>query len=236
MRDGVIGVIPARWDSVRFPGKALATILGRPMLQHVYEAARACRLINQILIATDDERIATAAENFGARVVMTSREHCSGTDRVAEAVSNVARSFVVNIQGDEPLLRSESIDKLVSEMTSDPTVEMATLACRIADETDLASPSCAKVVLDKKENALYFSRSRIPYVVGDRPFDFYRHIGVYGYRRDVLDAYLTCPPSPLEIAEGLEQLRALEQGFRIRVIRVDGWGPGVDTPEDIERV
>lgn len=236
MGGGVIGVVPARWGSLRFPGKPLAPILGKPMLQRVYEGVTACRLIDQILIATDDERIATAAESFGARAVMTSRDHRSGTERVAEAVSNVAGSVVVNIQGDEPLLQPGSIDRLVNEMISDPTVEMATLACRFDNETDLANDSFVKVVLDRNGNAIYFSRSIIPYVIGDRPFDFYKHIGVYGYRRDALDAFVSCPPSPLEIAESLEQLRALEHGVRIRIVKVEGWGPGVDTPEDIERV
>ena len=236
MGGSVIGVIPARWNSVRFPGKPLASILGRPMLQHVYERASSCRLITELLIATDDDRVAEAAKGFGAKVVMTSTEHPTGTDRVAEAISKVAGSVVVNIQGDEPLLRPESIDKLVSEMTSNPAVGMATLACKIADPTELESDSCAKVVLDMNDEAIYFSRSKIPYVIGSHPFEFYKHVGVYGYRRDVLDRLAASPPSPLEIAEGLEQLRALEQGVRIRVVKVSEWGPAVDTPEDIERV
>jgi len=233
---GVIGVIPARWNSVRFPGKPLASILGRPMLQHVYERAASCRLISELLVATDDDRIAEAAKSFGAKVVMTSTEHPTGTDRVAEAASKAVGSVVVNIQGDEPLLRPESIDRLVSEMASSKAVRMATLACRVADPDELESSSCAKVVLDGNDEAIYFSRSKIPYVIGSHPFEFYKHIGVYGYRRDVLDRLAASPPTPLETAEGLEQLRALEQGVRIRVVKVEGWGPAVDTPEDIERV
>jgi len=232
----VIGVIPARWSSTRFPGKPLASILGKPMLQHVYERARGSRLLDDILIATDDDRIRQAAEGFGSKVLMTSRQHVSGTDRVSEAITNTEASHIVNIQGDEPLLRSDSIDELVGEMISEGDVGMATLACRIEDESDLDDPSCVKVVLDRRGNALYFSRARIPYLTGSGPFDFYKHIGIYGYRREVLETIVSSPRSALEAAERLEQLRALEQGIRIRVVKVSGWGPSVDTPGDVERV
>jgi 3-deoxy-manno-octulosonate cytidylyltransferase (CMP-KDO synthetase) len=232
----VIGVIPARWGSVRFPGKPLAPILGRPMLQRVYERGRQCRLLDEILIATDDSRIAETAEGFGARVVMTSSKHMSGTDRVAEAVSDSKCSVVVNIQGDEPLLRPAAVDMLASAMLSDPSVPMATLMCKITAKSELGNPSCVKVVIAGNGDAVYFSRSAIPYVLNERPFDYRRHIGVYCYRRDALALLVNSPPMPLEMAEGLEQLRALELGMRIRMVEVDGWGPAVDTPEDVERV
>jgi 3-deoxy-manno-octulosonate cytidylyltransferase (CMP-KDO synthetase) len=206
------------------------------MLQHVFERAERCRLIDRVLIATDDDRIAETAKGFASAVVMTSSQHPSGTDRVSEAVSDIPAELIINIQGDEPLLHPESVDSLVLEMTTDPSVGMATLACKIADEADLEDRSCVKVVLDKRSDALYFSRSRIPYVLGNRPFDFYRHIGVYGYRRGVLEELVASPPSPLETAEGLEQLRAIEAGVRIRVVKVRGWGPSVDAPEDVGKV
>jgi 3-deoxy-manno-octulosonate cytidylyltransferase (CMP-KDO synthetase) len=232
----VIGVIPSRWSSTRFPGKPLAPILGKPMIQHVYERARECRLLDELLVATDDSRIKDAAESFGAKVAVTSADHVSGTDRVREAVSGSAGTVIVNIQGDEPLLCSESVDELVREMAGDQSVGMATLACRIDEKDELDNRSCVKVVFDARCDALYFSRSRIPFVTGDRPFDYYKHIGVYGFRRRVLEEFASSPPGPLEIAEGLEQLRAVEKGIKIRVVRVRGWGPSVDTPADIGRV
>lgn len=232
----MIGVIPARWGSTRFPGKPVALILGKPMLQHVYERASKCKLLDEILIATDDERIREVAEGFGSKVAITSNEHLSGTDRVSEAVSGSQSPIVLNIQGDEPLLCSESVDRLAKEMISDPKVEIATLGCTAEDESDLSNPSCVKVVLDRNGDALYFSRSRIPYVVSNRTYDYCKHIGIYGFRREALLAFASSPRGSLETAEGLEQLRAVEQGIRIRVVMVPGWGPSVDLPEDIEKV
>jgi 3-deoxy-manno-octulosonate cytidylyltransferase (CMP-KDO synthetase) len=206
------------------------------MIQHVYDRARTCRLLEEIVIATDDDRIRETAEGFGCRVVMTSDRHPSGTDRVNEAVSNTSALHIVNIQGDEPLIRGDSVDRLIEEMVRDPDVGMATLVCKIEDERDLDDRSCVKVVLDRNGDALYFSRSLIPHLISDQQFDFHRHIGIYGYRRDVLSAIVGAEPSSLEMAEGLEQLRALEHGIKIRTVEVDGWGPSVDVPEDISRV
>ncbi len=211
-------------------------ILGRPMIQHVYERARGCRSLDELIVATDDGRIKEAVEGFGARVAVTSAHHVSGTDRVREAVSSLAGSIVVNIQGDEPLLSPESVDELVDEMATDSSVGMATLACRIDEKAELDSESCVKVVFDSNRDALYFSRSRIPFVAGERPFDYYKHIGIYGFRREVLEEFASSPAGSLEVAEGLEQLRALEKGVKIRIVRVRGWGPSVDTPADIGRV
>jgi 3-deoxy-manno-octulosonate cytidylyltransferase (CMP-KDO synthetase) len=233
---GVIGVIPARWSSTRYPGKPLAQILGKPMLQHVYDRAKCSKLLDEILIATDDDRIREAAQGFGARVIMTSSCHPSGTDRVSEAVASTDAPHIINVQGDEPLLRAESIDEMADELMSNPRVGMTTLACRIRDKLDLEDPSCVKVVIDKNGDALYFSRACIPHLVDDKPFDFYRHIGIYGYRREVLAAMVSMSPSPLEVAERLEQLRALENGIRIRVVKTAYWGPSVDTPADIAKV
>jgi 3-deoxy-manno-octulosonate cytidylyltransferase (CMP-KDO synthetase) len=232
----VIGVIPARWSSRRFPGKPLALILGKPMLQHVYDRVRTSKLLDEIFIATDDDRIREVAEAFGSKVLMTSGHHPSGTDRVNEAVLSTTAAHIINIQGDEPLLCAESVDGLGREMISSPEIGMATLACRIEDRSDLEDPSCVKVVVDRQGDALYFSRACIPYLAVEQPFDFYKHIGIYGYRREILAGIVSWPPSSLEIAENLEQLRPLEHGIKIRVMKVSGWGPSVDTPEDIGRV
>lgn len=243
----VLAIIPARFASSRFPGKPLAPLSGRPMIQWVYERARRATRVADVVVATDDARIAEAVGRFGGRAIMTSAEHRSGTDRVAEVVRTVGdpvvahASIVVNVQGDEPLLDPTAIDRAVAPLLEDRTVEMATLATPLADPRDVADPNTVKVVIDRAGFALYFSRAPIPFrrsgeVPGQSatPLAF-KHIGLYVYRRATLLRMAGLAPTPLEVAESLEQLRALEHGIRIRVVAVERDSIGVDTPEDLNR-
>jgi len=236
MGDSVWAVIPARWASTRFPGKALAKLDGEPMIAHVVDRAASARRVDHVVVATDDERIAAAATSAGAEVAMTG-ECASGTDRVASAVlERTGWSMVVNVQGDEPLLAGENIDALVEGMLETPDVPIGTL-CRPLEAGCAESPDAVKVVCDRRRRALYFSRSAIPYP-RDREVarGLWRlHLGIYAFRRNGLEGFVALPPSPLELAEGLEQLRALENGMDILVLDAprDSWG--VDTPEDLER-
>lgn len=232
----ILGVIPARFASSRFPGKPLATIAGKPMLQHVYERASQARYLSRVVIATDDERIRDAARAFDAPVVMTRSDHASGTDRVAEAASADRAEVIVNIQGDEPLIDPAAIDAAALALLEDPDLPMATLKKRIENPADIANPNVVKVVTDRFENAIYFSRSAIPYARESSTTAYAKHIGLYVYRRDFLLGYSDLPVGPLEQTERLEQLRALENGFRIRVAETEYDSLGVDTPEDLERV
>lgn len=235
----ILGVIPARYASSRFPGKALAIIAGKTMLQHVWERAAQARYLTGLVIATDDERIRAAAEQFSAKVILTRADHLSGTDRVAEAASASHAQIIVNIQGDEPMIDPAAIDAAVLGLLDDPEAEMGTLKTRIYREADVSDPNVVKVVSDHRGNALYFSRWPIPYVresTQQRSPAWFKHIGLYVYRRDFLLAYPDLPVGPLERAERLEQLRALENGFKIRVVETDYDSVGVDTPEDWERI
>jgi len=236
-RFGVVAVIPARWGSTRFPGKALAELRGEPMIAHVVRRASAAATVDHVVVATDDERVAEAASAAGAQAVMTG-EHPSGTDRVAEAVAGQSGwELVVNVQGDEPLLSGGNIDVLVTGMRSQPEIGMATLCFPLsADRVD--DPNAVKVVRDAGGRALYFSRSLIPH-------PRYRfsaealwrlHLGIYGFRPSTLARFVGLEPSPLEQAEGLEQLRALENGIDVLVLDAPDPAVGVDTPEDLERV
>ncbi len=208
------------------------------MLQHVWERASQARYLSSVVVATDDERIRQAAEAFGARVVMTRADHVSGTDRVAEAASASLAQLVVNIQGDEPMLDPAAIDAAVLGLLEDDGVPMSTLEKRIEDPAEIADPNVVKVVSDHRGNALYFSRSPIPYVreAGAPVAEAFKHIGLYVYRREFLLGYPDLPVGPLEQAERLEQLRALENGFKIRVIETEYESLGVDTPADWQRV
>jgi 3-deoxy-manno-octulosonate cytidylyltransferase (CMP-KDO synthetase) len=236
-RAAVIAVIPARWGSTRFPGKALATIAGEPMIAHVVRHAAASHRISEVVVATDDRRIADVAAEYGAEPVMTG-ECASGTDRIAEAVlDRPGWEVAVNIQGDEPLLAPTNIDVLVDGMLADDRVDIATL-CRPLEEQRADDPNAVKVVRDSAGRALYFSRSAIPH---PRRREFAAplwrlHLGIYGFRREALARFVSLAPSPLELAEGLEQLRALENGMEILVIDAPHGAIGVDTPEDLERV
>ena len=237
MRVKALGIIPARWGSSRFPGKPLHLIAGQPLLRHVWERCQRARKLDSVIIATDDMRIAEAAFDWGAEVALTSPCHRSGTDRVAE-VAKRAPGFthVVNIQGDEPLIDPRLIDRLVGEMQGDRTIEMITAAHPFADPGEVESPHQVKVVLSRAQDALYFSRAPIPFLRESSPARPLRHQGIYGYTRDLLLRFVNWKPSPLERAEALEQLRALENGVRIRVLVTGGGWPGVDTPADAEAV
>jgi 3-deoxy-manno-octulosonate cytidylyltransferase (CMP-KDO synthetase) len=232
-----VGIIPARYASSRFPGKPLAPIAGVPMLQRVYEGARRAKRLRDVLVATDDERIAEGCRRFGARAVMTSPHHATGTDRLAEASQGLADAIVVNVQGDEPLIEGFVIDAAVAALEEAPEAPMATVVHR-AEPADLADPNRVKVVLDRRGFALYFSRAPIPHLrePGEAP-PLWQHVGLYAYRREFLARYVALPPTPLERAEQLEQLRALEHGHRIRVAIVEGWrSVPVDVPGDVARV
>jgi 3-deoxy-manno-octulosonate cytidylyltransferase (CMP-KDO synthetase) len=232
----ILGVIPARYASVRFPGKALARIAGKTMLEHVFERASQARYLTGVVVATDDQRIYEEARGFGAPVIMTRADHVSGTDRVAEVASARDAEIIVNIQGDEPLIDPSAIDAAVLSLLDAPVVSMGTLKRRIEDPLDIDNPNVVKVVTDFAGRAIYFSRCPIPYARGSETLTRFKHIGLYVYRRDFLLAYSDLPVGPLETAEKLEQLRALENGFTIRVVETEYESLGVDTPEDLARV
>jgi 3-deoxy-manno-octulosonate cytidylyltransferase (CMP-KDO synthetase) len=241
----ILGIIPARFASTRFPGKPLAEISGKPMIQWVYE--RTSKVFENVYVATDDERIQKAVVTFGGRVVMTSTEHQSGTDRCAEALNIIEKEtnskfdIVINVQGDEPFIQPEQLKK-VANCFNDPAAQLATLVKQFSKGEDIFNPNSPKVILNLKKEAIYFSRSVIPFI---RKFDksewqqkypFYKHIGLYAYRCDVLREITKLEQSPLELAESLEQLRWIENGYRIRVEETDMETLAVDTPEDLERV
>ena len=233
----VIAIIPARYQSSRLPGKALADIGGRPMIEHVYRRASAASSVSSVLVATDDERILEVVRAFGGVACLTSPDHPSGTDRLAEVAAALASEIVVNVQGDEPLIEPSMIDEAVEPLLADPMVVMSTLRKRIDDESELRNPNVTKVVVDREGYALYFSRAPIPFARADRPAArAWRHVGLYVYRRDCLLQLAALPPSELEQSEALEQLRALEHGIRILAVETQHDSIGVDTPEDLERV
>ncbi|MEI6035739.1 MAG: 3-deoxy-manno-octulosonate cytidylyltransferase [Verrucomicrobiae bacterium] len=230
-------IIPARWGSTRFPGKPLHLIAGKPLLQHVWERCLRIKGADQIIVATDDTRILEAAFAFGAEVALTSAKHPSGTDRLAEVAKNLpSADILLNVQGDEPLLDPRLAGRVIEALRSDPLAQMSTAACPLAPD-ELDNPNCVKVVADLAGYALFFSRCPIPCDRdGDaRPARF-RHIGIYAYRRKFLLGLVRHRQSPLEKSEKLEQLRALEHGAKIRVVRARSASPGVDTPADAEAV
>ena len=230
-------VIPARYGATRFPGKCLARIEGRPMIQWVWEAACKSKLTEQVIIATDDEKIADTAAKFGADVMMTKKSHRSGTDRVAEVADKISAHLYVNVQGDEPLLSPTAVDELIRSMMESPRVPIGTLANRIETEAEWRSPEVVKVAFNRHNEALYFSRSPLPFQrVFDPKAKLYRHVGIYAYRARALTTFVSLKPSPLEVAENLEQLRALEHGLIIQVIETKYRCLGVDTPADLARV
>lgn len=231
----IVGVIPARFASSRFPGKPVATIAGKPMIQHVWERASQSRYLQRVLIATDDDRIGKVASKFGAEVAWTRTDHVSGTDRVAEAAAVTNAQIIVNIQGDEPLIDPAAIDTAILCLLDDAGTEMGTLKKRITRPEDVTNPNVVKVVTDHNGYALYFSRSPVPYC-REGATVYWRHIGLYVYRRGLLMSYSNLKPGVLEQAERLEQLRALENGIPIRVAETEYETIGVDTPEDLEAV
>jgi 3-deoxy-manno-octulosonate cytidylyltransferase (CMP-KDO synthetase) len=236
----VAGIIPARYASTRLPGKALAPILGKSMIQRVCEQSRKAESLDRLLVATDDSRIREAVETFGGEAVMTSPDHPSGTDRVAEAAAQIDADIIVNIQGDQPFLDPVMIDEAVQPLLEDPDLPMSTLMHPVEKPEDLEDPGVVKTAVDRKGNALYFSRALIPFPRDGRPRNIFEHVGLYVYRKDFLLTLAGLPPTPLEEIESLEQLRVLEHGYKLRVVETccadnEFSGFSIDTPEDLKR-
>jgi 3-deoxy-manno-octulosonate cytidylyltransferase (CMP-KDO synthetase) len=240
---GIIGVIPARYGSTRFPGKPLALIAGKPMVQHVYERARHARLLSEVIVATDDDRIRQAVENFGGRAVMTSPAHSTGTDRVAEIAHTTDAPMYLNIQGDEPLIDPAFIDTCAGLLEGDE--DMSTLVTRIQTRSDLLDQNVVKVVIDQSGHAIYFSRHAIPfprrYLEKGQDVDldastYLRHVGIYGYKKEALLALAEAGRCETEELESLEQLRALHLGIKVRVGVVGAASPCVDVPDDVKAI
>jgi 3-deoxy-manno-octulosonate cytidylyltransferase (CMP-KDO synthetase) len=239
-----VGVIPVRYGSTRFPGKVLASLWGKPLIQHVYERAARCQEFDRVVVATDDERVVRSVEGFGGIAQLTSPDHETGTDRTAEIAARLPAEVFVNIQGDEPLVEPDDLSQLVRAFRDRPDLEMATLRFPLTETSHLQDPNIVKVVTDSGGMALLFSRSPIPFRRDTRagkgpeasPDLHQVHVGVYAYRRDCLLRFARTPRSRLERAESLEQLRFLEHGVRILTLPASGWPHGVDTPEDLERL
>jgi 3-deoxy-manno-octulosonate cytidylyltransferase (CMP-KDO synthetase) len=233
-----LGVIPARLGSTRLPEKVLRLIDGKPMIQHVWERARQAKKLEDVIVATDDERIQRCVEGFGGKAFMTRRDHPNGTSRIAEVMGHFTQSLVINIQGDQPLVDPKALDEMVSIFEREKDVEVLTMAVRMTDKTSFENPNVVKVVCDAEGNALYFSRAGIPFFHGKQgcAFSFLKHLGVYGYRRDFLLKFVAWEPGILENSEKLEQLRVLERGRSIRVIETTYDFISVDTKEDLREV
>ena len=238
----VVAIIPARYHSNRFEGKPLAKIAGKPMIQHVYERAKGVALLSRVAVATDDERIAECVRSFGGEVVMTRSDHVSGTDRLAEAASIMGigeQDVVVNIQGDQPLFEAEVVSQVATPLLEDPALPMSTLIYKIVREEEITDPNHVKTVFDRHNNALYFSRASIPFQRNPEEPEaptYYKHLGFYAYRKGFLLTFVGLPEGEWERFEKLEQLRALEFGYRIRVVLTPHDSIEVDTPKDLERV
>ena len=233
----VVGIIPARYHSTRLPGKPLLDILGQPMIRHVYENAAKSSTLEDLIVATDDQRIVQAVEAFGGKAVLTSKEHSTGTDRVAEVARSLDVRVVINIQGDEPFVHPGMIDEIAKRLLEDPQLPMCTSMHEVKDREDFHNPNVVKVVVDLAGYALYFSRSLIPYPRHGEGHRVFEHIGLYGYSKDFLLQYSRLEQTPLEKLETLEQLRVLEHGYKIKVVetRQDYIPLSVDTPEDLEK-
>ena len=232
-------IIPARYSSKRFPGKPLAPICGKPMIQHVYERAAMCKDVAGVYVATDDERIASCVKGFGGKAIMTSKEHRSGTDRIFEAGTILAlksEDIVINVQGDQPVFEPTVVSLLVNALREDTDISMSTLMYPISSEKDISNPNCVKVITDRKGCAIYFSRSVIPYNRDGKKIDYYKHIGIYGYRMGFLKVFTHLPEGKLERIERLEQLRVIENGYKIKVIMSPFDSVEVDIPQDVEKV
>lgn len=246
-KTSIIAIIPARFGSTRFPGKSLALIKDKPMIQWVYERARQSKLIGRVVIATDDERIMKAVAAFGGEAVMTKASHATGTDRIAEVAARLDCDLVVNVQGDEPLIPPEMIDQAIAPLAADPSIPMGTVCKKISDRSEAFDPNVVKVVFDEKGFALYFSRAPIPWnrdqwagktALESLPLSgpLYKHIGLYVYRREFLLQYAAMPQTVLENIEKLEQLRALERGHKIKVAETEHESFGVDIPGDLGKI
>jgi len=227
----IVAVIPARWHSTRLKGKVLADINGKPMIQHVWEKVKQAHDIDEVVVAVDKERVFKTVESFGARALLTSPEQPSGTDRIAEVAGSIDADVYINVQGDEPLIHPFMVDELAQVFEYEDNVQMATLVKRIHNKEEIADPNVVKVVADRKGFALYFSRSPIPY-----DGSCFKHIGMYAYTKDFLFTFTNLPKSTLETEEKLEQLRALEHGYKIKTVETRHDTIGVDTEEDLERV
>jgi len=238
-KNKVVGVIPARYSSTRFEAKVLADIMGKPMIQWVWERAKQVKILDELIIACDDERVADVARGFGAQVAMTAKGHISGTDRIAEVVNPLDVKVVVNIQGDEPLVHPTMIDSVARAILSDSSIFVSTIIRKIGNPAEINDPHVVKVVKDKFDFALYFSRAPIPFRARNSDIAepvYYKHIGLYGYSKDFLFTYKNMANSALEMTEKLEQLRVLEDGYKIKLIETKYDTIGVDTPEDLEKV
>jgi 3-deoxy-manno-octulosonate cytidylyltransferase (CMP-KDO synthetase) len=241
MKKNILGIIPARFASIRFPAKALADIAGKTMVERVYEQASKSKSLDKVIVATDHEKIFRNVLNFGGNVVLTKEEHPSGTDRCFETLQKETQQYdyVINIQGDEPFIKPEQIDQLASLL--DGHTEIATMVAKVHDPALLSNPGIVKVIFDKNMNAIYFSRESIPYFRGAKKDEwikkhtYYKHVAIYAYRSDILEKITGLPVSGLEMAESLEQLRWLENGFRIRIGITEHESFGIDTPEDLEK-
>lgn len=238
-----VGMIPARFGSTRFPGKPLAIIAGKTLIQRTYENAKRCRLLDDVVVATDDNRIFDHVVGFGGKAVMTPPECPTGTERLAEAVRDNEQfsdyAAVINIQGDEPLLEPEVIGSVIEKLLEDETAVMSTAAAKISSKEEAENYSVVKCVIDQNGKALYFSRTLIPNGHGgewQKDVTYYKHLGIYGYRRDFLMHYADLEPTPLQLAEDLEQLKVLENGYRIKVAIVESSSIGVDRPEDVKQI
>jgi 3-deoxy-manno-octulosonate cytidylyltransferase (CMP-KDO synthetase) len=234
-----IGVIPARYSSTRFEAKVLADIFGKPMIQHVWERAKQAKMLDDLIIACDEEKVADVAREFGAKVVMTAKAHASGTDRIIEIINPLDVKIIINIQGDEPLIHPFMIDMVARSLAEDKTLSMATIMRRIDNPAEVQDPNVVKVVVDKNNYALYFSRAAIPHLAEQSDMKepaYYKHIGLYGYTKDFLFTLHNLPVSALERTEKLEQLRVLQEGYRIKVLETKFDTIGVDTIEDLARV
>ncbi len=247
-----LAVIPARYASTRLPGKVLLPLQGKPIIQHVWERVRACPLVGDIVVATDDESVCEAVRGFGGLAVMTSPDHRSGTDRVAEVAAGHPAEVVVNVQGDEPMIAVETIRETVAPLLEDDAISMATACVGFKNADDLFDPNCVKVILDAEGYAIYFSRLPIPFlrqpgltyesfrdIVTCEPLllkNFFKHLGIYAYQKDFLNIFVNLPESSLERMEKLEQLRAVEHGYRIRVVEVADDSVGVDTEADYQQL
>lgn len=227
-------IIPARFASTRLPGKPLLKVLNKPIIQWVWEKAKMAKLADSVIIATDSELIYEVAKTFTDDVEMTSENHKSGSDRIAEVANRHPEfDYIVNLQGDEPLIKPESIDEIIKALQAG--ADISTLIRVLKDEEDINNPNCVKCVVDNNNLALYFSRSKIPYERNSNQAEFYGHIGIYGYTRDALLKMTSTPQSMLEKAESLEQLRALQSGLKIKTIKVDFVPVGIDTEEDLKK-
>ncbi len=235
----VVVVIPARFGSTRFPGKPLVTLGGKPMVQHVYERAKRAQTVHAVLVATDDQRIMDAVQSFGGQARMTRSDHRTGTERIAEVAVHEPGDIFVNVQGDEPLIDPMAIDTAVAALLEEPPAQIATVATAIRHANDIMDPNVVKTVLDFDENALYFSRAPIPWIRDTQNkvhVKYWKHLGLYAFQRDALLEYPTLPQGELEKIEQLEQLRWLENGWRIRVAEVPHDAVSVDVPDDVSRV